>query len=110
MATTLTATERKLIILALDRAASAHEAEIAAAKFIKSLRTRGVSGYEFPDLLLADRRQNNLARGATIITFGRYRGESISDVPESYLRWVITNVKTEPRLVRLITEFLEDQN
>ena len=63
-----------------------------------------------------DRSRKILANPTTIITFGKYKEESVGDVLKhdaSYLLWAVENVEffdVEPYLLDMIIESKEEQN
>jgi Putative quorum-sensing-regulated virulence factor len=79
--------ERKLLRLALDRAAEPGEIRNAAVKLIESWRCRGVAVEHFDEKTATLTIESDYAR--KIIGFGRYCGERIIDLPHDYLRWIV---------------------
>lgn len=43
-----------------------------------------------------------------LISFGKYKGKHIKDVPEKYLTWVINNLKYSP-MTKNIFEYMENK-
>lgn len=37
---------------------------------------------------------------ADVMTFGKYKGQKLSEIPESYLKWALTNVDTMPAALK----------
>ena len=88
----LTEFERKLLRLALDRAARGAEVTTSAVKLIQSLRNRGVESLAVETALDNDSDSHEIEIskpdwGLTMVPWGKYRGEMFSDIPPSYLRW-----------------------
>ena len=82
--------EFKLFALALDRAAAPGEVDTAAKMLIKSLRQRYVKIddlIELPNQNCGIVQPQNCAR----MTFGKYKGESLTDIPANYLVWALAN-------------------
>jgi uncharacterized protein (DUF3820 family) len=91
-ATTFTPTEQKLLWLALDPAAAPGEIDNSAIKLVQSLRRRGATAEQIIAAscqAIFKQRRLDAAR-SYLITFGRYRGKAVGEVPEDYLRWVLS--------------------
>jgi hypothetical protein len=85
-------TEEKLLRLALDPAARGGEITSSAAKLINSLRRRGISAQKtISGSELAEKTALEKA-AAVELTFGRYKGKPIAEVPRDYLQWALANV------------------
>lgn len=41
-----------------------------------------------------------------ILTFGKFKGEKISNVPPHYLEWIVTNITNRPDVVELVAQYL----
>jgi uncharacterized protein (DUF3820 family) len=87
--------EVKLLRLGLDRAAHPGEVDACAVQLFRSLRRRGLTA---EDLLRRSAqaiwaaRELAAARGR-VITFGKYRGKTIGEIPMSYLRWALKSCR-----------------
>lgn len=116
---TLTEIEKKILVLAMDRAASDGEIGLAALKLIELLRKRYPSGYE----LIKDLEQIRVETRVRyinetrpdpysnfIIPFGKYRGRKIKDVPVDYLLWLLDNFDGLRDQTRTIIECYLDNN
>src|ERR1700739_135038 len=98
-----TATEEKFIRLALDPAARGGEIKTSAAKLIESLRHRGVRAEQ---IILGSEIAEKTAiekAAAVRLTFGKYKGQPIAEVPADYLRWTLENVSYLSHEQRWIT-------
>jgi hypothetical protein len=85
-------TEEKFIRLALDPAARDGEIKTSAAKLIESLRRRGVRAEQ---IICSSElgKKTAIEKAAEVrLTFGRYRGQPIADIPADYLQWALQNV------------------
>jgi hypothetical protein len=100
--------ELKLLRLALCSGAHRGEVETAAIKLIDSLRARGVKVEEFTQLAAPTHRK--LDPGEVVMPFGQYKGQLIREIPEHYLVWFCREVRTHPRLVRIIIKFLSAED
>jgi hypothetical protein len=106
----LTGTERKILLLALDRSASGGEVIAAAGRLVNSWRKRYRDGYELigelepknPKRSIEDIRRDREARqaawlrrratfGQVTLRFGKHRGKPLSQIPADYLIWVLRN-------------------
>jgi hypothetical protein len=86
-------TEEKLLRLALDPAARGGEIATSAAKLIASLRRRGVSAEKIILGSELAEETDALEKAAAVrLTFGKYKGKPIADVPRDYLQWALANV------------------
>jgi uncharacterized protein (DUF3820 family) len=85
-------TEEKLLRLALDPAARGGEITSSAVKLINSLRRRRVLADQI--ILGLELTERTALEKATAVelTFGRYKGKPIADVPRDYLQWALANV------------------
>jgi hypothetical protein len=115
----LTDKERKLILLALDRAASPGETDNAAVALVRSFKARFRDGYKVLDELeskgfspTARSRTNYVVDyGETVLPFGKYRGQELRDVPPDYLLWVLRNFeRLNDSLREAITRFLREED
>src|SRR6516165_10623489 len=97
--------EEKLWRLALDSAATPHEADACGIQLIRSLRKRGVDAEQIlKNHIRATLAARELmaARGY-VLSFGQYRGKSVGECPSDYLRWVLANCDNiTPNLRRAI--------
>lgn len=100
--------EMKLLRLALDKGAYEGEADNAAVMFIRKLRERNMTVEE----LFGQASQTSPLKskcGNEVMTFGKYKGEMIKDVPQNYLIWVLnTCTNIDPRLRLAIHTFLTE--
>lgn len=82
----------KLLRLALDGAAHQGEWESAARMFVALLRKSGCTA----ETLTANPTKNRppqpppWSSSVMQMPFGKYKGALISEVPEDYLRWLVT--------------------
>ena len=103
---TLTETEKKILLLAMDRSAPDGEVTAAAGGLIRLFRKRYRDGYELANDLesLPERKPliNAQARhaawprrratfGNVTLRFGKHRGKPLADIPADYLIWVLRN-------------------
>jgi hypothetical protein len=102
----LTEIEMKLLRLALDGGASEGDSEAAAVMFVRKLRARNVSADDlFTVVQTSEEKSGN--DGGMKVTFGKYRGEFIKNVPINYLVWVLDNcVNISPKLKLAIHNFV----
>ena len=85
----LTELEQKLLTLALDGGAYSGEADAAAVQLVRQLRKRGAS---VDDVLGKQDNLFDLPGGRnTIMTFGKYIGVPLDEIPMKYLVWVLRN-------------------
>jgi hypothetical protein len=77
--------ERKLLALALDRAAEPGEIRNCAQKLIESWRARGLVVEEF------ERKGERTidSYGSRLVGFGQYQGHRVGDLPTDYLQWMV---------------------
>ena len=103
----LTETERKILLLAMDRSAPDGEVTAAAGRLIRLFRKRYRDGYELINDLeslpnharpMIDARVRHavwLRRRATFgqvtLRFGKHRGKPLAEIPADYLIWVLRN-------------------
>ena len=91
-------TEIKLLRLALDKGAATGEIDNAAVMFVRKLRERGISADDFINQMS---EENNIVQcRRTKMTFGKYEGEMLADIPLDYLIWVLRycwNIKSNLR-------------
>jgi hypothetical protein len=114
--------QQKLIRLALDRAAQPGEIANAAVKLIESWRAQGKTLEDlFGDNALAvqEAAQQYWAPdyGLCKMRFGKHRDKEFKDIPPSYFRWLLPELKKkgpdEPyyennqRLIEEIENFLK---
>jgi Putative quorum-sensing-regulated virulence factor len=87
--------ERKLLRLALDKAVQPGELRNAAEALIRSWRERGVTVEDF------DHESQTLTieidHGRKLLPFGKYEGHRVSDVPYSYLKWLVGQMRQDAR-------------
>jgi Putative quorum-sensing-regulated virulence factor len=103
--------ESNLIRLAFDSAASEGEIRNCSVALVRSLRKRYRSGHallqdiETPPQPAVPAPEN--IYGRTILTFGKYRGKRLRDVPPEYLLWVLANChRISPHLRAAIRTYL----
>jgi hypothetical protein len=93
-----TETEQKLIRLALDPAAQPGEVDVCATKLFGSLRRRGTRAEQiiqsFATATWAAREMSS-ARGY-VMSFGRYRGHTVGELPLGYIRWALRTCHDMP--------------
>jgi hypothetical protein len=93
---------QKLIRLGLDSVAQPGEVDNCAVKLFASLRRRGTTAEQIiAGSCQATQRARELsaARGY-VVTFGKYKGKSVGEVPISYLRWLLVNCTNAPYNLR----------
>jgi hypothetical protein len=115
----LTATEKKILLLAMDRSAPDGEVTAAAGRLIRLFRKRYRDGYELVGDLesLPERKPWPVARerhaawlrrratyGQVTLRFGKHRGKPLADIPADYLIWILRNC---PRLNSYTREAIE---
>jgi hypothetical protein len=106
---TLTPTEKKLLILALDHAAPAGEIASAGACLIKQLRKRFPDGYSLLAELEGPHDSESSKYASVLWTFGKHRGKKLSEIPATYLLWAINNMDALDRYLRCAVErYLQD--
>jgi hypothetical protein len=106
---TLTATEKKLLLLAFDQAAPAGEIASAGACLIKQLRKRFPDGYSLLAELDGSHASDGSKYGSTIWPFGKHRNRKLSEIDPSCLLWALDNVDTLNRYLRCAVErYLQD--
>src|SRR5262245_22912695 len=105
--------ERKLLLLAVDRAAHAGEAPNAAVAFVRSLKTRFWDGHQLLRELeqpARSRYSGGVDYGHTVMPFGKFRGSQIASVPPNYLLWVLDNCENlDQPLRKAISRFLPEK-
>ena len=105
--------ERKLLLLALDRATHAGETQNAAIAFVRSLKTRFGDGHQLLRELeepARSRHSGGVDYGHTVMPFGKFRGSQIATVPPNYLLWVLKNCDNlDQPLRKAISRFLRDR-
>ena len=104
----LNETEIKLLRLALDSGAQPGEIANAALLLIRKLRKRQASVDDFkqhyPEVTVY---QSAPTYGYVTMPFGKYKGLPLSDIPESYLVWVLKSCSNiTPTLRSAINEML----
>jgi hypothetical protein len=93
--------EEKLLRLALCPGAASGEYASAALKFFQALRARGVKAEELQSPAPPKRFPGHPV--GVRMPFGRFRNQPIGDVPDSYLRWFLREVRdADPFLRRSI--------
>jgi hypothetical protein len=120
----LTETEKKILLLAMDRSAPDGEVTAAAGRLIRLFRKRYRDGYELigdleslpkrPKLWLdaKERHAAWLRRRATFgqvtLRFGKHRGKPLAQIPADYLIWVLQNcLRLNPCTREAIEGFLQ---
>ena len=94
--------EQKMIRLGLDPAAHPGEVDVCAVKLFGSLRRRGTTAEQIiQSFATATQAARDLsaARGR-VMTFGKYRGRSVGEVPPGYLRWALKTCDNMPHNLR----------
>ena len=99
----LTETEKKLLALALDKGAFEGESDNAAVMLIRKLRGRGATAdglFATPHIEPYPEKASGLTQWHYYrMTFGKFEGFALADIPESYLRWVLNNcTRIQPKL------------
>jgi hypothetical protein len=108
----LTDRERKLLILAFDPAATAGETVAALRVVFRDWIRKYSDGYALVKDLESVEKTVSHDRGGrygeVVLGFGKYRGQALKDVPESYLLWVLDNFEgLWPQTRRAIERYLE---
>ena len=97
----LTELEQKLIRLALDPAAAPGEIANCARMLIEQLRKRGAT---FDEILGAAEGARAASQspeywapdyGLCVMPFGKHRGKEFKDIPPSYLRWLLGELRRD---------------
>src|SRR6266446_9691723 len=96
------AREVKILRLALCPSAGQGEIESAAVRLIRSLRRRGAT----VESIIPVQSSEGPNPGEVVMPIGKYKGWPIREIPEHYLAWFCREVRTHPRLVRIIRRFL----
>jgi hypothetical protein len=105
----LTTTERKLLLLAFDRAAPVGEIASAGACLIKQLRKRFPDGYILLAELDGSHDSEDSKYGSVTMPFGKHKGRHLAQIPADYLYWILDNcVHLDRRLRRAIERHLEN--
>jgi hypothetical protein len=114
--------EQKLIRLAMDQTAQPGERQNGAAMLLESLRKRGITAQQFitlSDPMAAEtpkaeyrRVHQNNGRlcphcqgpdwGSYEISFGRYNGKTLRQIPLSYLDWCLREMEDDPHQAGLL--------
>ena len=109
--------EKKCVLIAMDQAAAEGEIIAAAGRFVTLLRKRYADGYALlQDLEKLPERLDGWGRrravfGKVQMTFGKYKGRHLDEIPATYLLWVLQNVMTlSPPLRESIEGFLDCEN
>jgi hypothetical protein len=88
IAMTFTAKEKKLIVLAFDAAAHEGEMQNSISALIRSLKYRYADGHAF----IRDAEATVERPCADVVLrFGKHKGKTFKEVPESYLIWCLEN-------------------
>ena len=109
----LTDRERKLLILAFDRTATTGETVAALRVVFRDWIRKYSDGYALIEDLESVEKTVSHDResrryGEVVLGFGKYRGQALKDVPESYLLWVLDNFEgLWPQTRRAIERYLE---
>jgi Putative quorum-sensing-regulated virulence factor len=104
---TLTDTERKLVVLMLDRSAEAGEIANATVALAKALRKRYADGYALLAELEGSSQEQISRYAETVLTFGKHRGRKLCEIPLSYLQWALDNVALDRYLRRAVERYLD---
>jgi hypothetical protein len=106
-----TPTETKLLRLGLDPAAHEGEIDNCAVKLVRSWRKRGLT----PEQIVASFAQKtqalrdlSAARGY-VVSFGKYRGRTVGEVPKWYLKWALQNCRDLSFNERKAMQLIYDQ-
>jgi Putative quorum-sensing-regulated virulence factor len=113
----LTDTEKKILILAMDRSAAIGEIRQAALKLIVLLRKRYTSGHDLIKEFekIQGRTEVKVVTvkhdpyGNFVMPFGKYRGEKLMDVPLDYLIWILDNFEDLRESTRTVIQNYVDQ-
>jgi hypothetical protein len=90
----LTDRQRKLLILAFDRAATAGEAMNALRVVFRDWINTYPDGHELVKDLETGRmvsREKSSRYGEVVLGFGKYKGKPLREIPASYLLWCLDN-------------------
>jgi hypothetical protein len=106
-----TETEQKLIRLGLDPAAHPGEVDNCAVKLFGSLRRRGTRAEQIiASYAHATQAARDLsaARGR-VMTFGKYKNQTVGELPLNYIRWALKNCHDMPYNVRRAMQLVLNQ-
>ena len=95
---TLTDIEKKVLLVAMDRAAATGEVQSASLKLVELLRKRYNDGHalikDFESIQIVNTVRYIDNPYATFrMQFGKYEGEMLKDIPVDYLHWLLENFK-----------------
>jgi uncharacterized protein (DUF3820 family) len=93
-----TPVEEKLVRLGLDPTAHEGESDVCAIKLFQSLRRRGTTAEQIIGAYTRATwaaRELSAARGY-MVSFGKYRGRSVGELPPDYIRWALAKCNNMP--------------
>jgi hypothetical protein len=113
----LTETEKKCIVLALDRGAKDGEVSAAGGRLAHLLRKRYSDGYALlgdleslpdrPRAVVDHRAERRAIFGSVTLRFGKYCGRTLRQIPADYLVWCLRNLpKLAPSMREAIKGYL----
>ena len=107
---TLTGQQQQLLLTAMDRQANPYERDAAAAVFLRQLREQFADGYALLAQLGGPPDEHSQSKyGSAILSFGKHKGQQLSEVPTPYLLWLLDNVDWLDRYLRCAIErYLQD--
>jgi uncharacterized protein (DUF3820 family) len=103
--------EQKLLRLGLDPAAHQGEVDNCGAMLLRSLRKRGVNAEQFIASMTQSTwaaRELMAARGR-VMTFGKYKGQTIGELPLDYIRYALNNFDNMALNVRKAMQLVLNQ-
>jgi len=98
----------KFLRLALDRSAFENEGDIAAVQLVRNLRRRQISAEAILKAFVQSTwaaRDLMSARGR-VLSFGKFRGRTLGEVPRHYLEWLVTGCTNCPFNLRRAAKIL----
>ena len=103
--------ELKLLTFALDHAAYPGESDNAAIMFIRKLRERNATAEELTGRHEPAKIDVQLPPWYYYeMPFGKYEGQRLMDIPESYLEWVLYNCRNiKPKLRNAIINVINEE-
>ena len=113
MAVALTATELKLLRLAMDGAAAPGEIANGATKLVESLRKRGISAEQIETAFASKTVPPKYTRpdyGLVVCPFKKHRGEQARDIDPSYIRYMVGWIRSEhdPGIAEKFDQWADD--
>jgi hypothetical protein len=85
------------------------DADIAAKYSTRPSQTWDADWYAENKHLLKETAEQKKQRDG-IITFGKYKGKHLSQVPKSYLRWLTQEVNNQPVLIEQAKKLLTSKS